>query len=113
MSNSNIAIVHPKTIRIAVPCAEGGFCEHFGGAEEFMICEANRETDGIERSRSYPAPEHKPGALPLWLAERGINAVVASSISERAMKIFAAKGIDVFLSDETSDPSNLARKCLA
>ena len=48
-----------------------------------------------------------------WLAERGINAVVASSIGERAMKIFAAKGIDVFLSDETSDPSNLARKCLA
>jgi predicted Fe-Mo cluster-binding NifX family protein len=100
-------------VRIAVPAADGGFCEHFGGAKEFMIFEGHGEGGGFARSEGLAAPEHKPGSLPAWLERQGVTAVVASAIGERALLMLADAGIRVFLGQPGVAPALLAAACRA
>ena len=102
-----------NNLRVAIPMVGGKFSEHFGGAREFMIYEGNRENLRLDLHELRIAPPHKPGALPLWLAENHVDAVVASSIGERAMKILTTKDIGVFLTLGADDPVDLALQCLA
>lgn len=59
-------------------------------------------------SALLPAPEHKPGSLPTWLAAQSVDALVASAIGERALLMLSDAGIETFLSGGESDPSRLA-----
>ncbi len=99
-------------LKIAIPMAEGVFSEHFGGAKEFMVFEINRETKSFGAGELFPAPEHKPGALPKWLATHKMNAVIVSSIGERALLMLAHAGIDAFLSEGDLTPSELVSSFL-
>ncbi len=100
------------TMRIAIPMTDGKFCEHFGGAREFLVFEAGGKVGPVGPGKLHPAPEHKPGALPDWLAAQQMDAVVVSAIGERALLMLANSGIETFLSGGESDPSGLASACL-
>lgn len=100
------------TMRIAIPMAEDAFCEHFGGAKEFLIFEGDRGTRSFHGNERFAAPEHKPGSLPNWLEQQNVNALVASAIGERALIMLAAAGIRVFLGDRGMSPAGLALACL-
>jgi len=100
------------TTRIAIPMAEDGFCEHFGGAKEFLIFEGVRGTRGFHRNERLAAPEHKPGSLPAWLEQQDVSALVASAIGERALIMLASAGIRVFLGERGRAPVELAMACL-
>ena len=100
------------TMKIAVPIANGAFSEHFGGAREFLIFEADRTTGSSGEGKLFPAPEHKPGSLPEWLASQKMDAVIVSAIGERALLMLADAGIESFLSGDESDPAKLASACL-
>lgn len=93
--------------------ANGSFCEHFGGAKEFLIFEGSCRTGQIECREAFSAPEHKPGSLPEWLATQKVDVVVASAIGERALISLASNGIEVRLSEGTNEVSELAEKCLS
>ncbi len=99
-------------MKIAIPMAEGKFSEHFGGAREFLVYEADRRTGAIGAGKLLPAPEHKPGSLPEWLAAQQMDAVIASAIGERALLMLADSGIATYLSTGEADPSELAAACL-
>ncbi len=100
------------TIKIAIPMAEGKFCEHFGGAKEFLIFEGNPSSGILMGNTLLPAPEHKPGSLPTWLAAQQVDMLVASAIGERALLMLADSGISTFLSNGAADPSEIAQACL-
>jgi predicted Fe-Mo cluster-binding NifX family protein len=102
-----------EAMKIAIPMAEGNFCEHFGGAKEFWLFEGDRGTRSFHRNERFPAPEHKPGSLPNWLEQQKVNALVASAIGERALVMLATAGIRVFLGDRGMSPAELAMACLA
>lgn len=108
--------VHPskkrETKKTAIPIAHGKFSEHFGGASEFLICEANPSHPFDEESKLHPAPEHKPGSLPKWLAGMDVDAVVASSFGKPALLLLAEAGIETWLAGELKNPSDLAAACL-
>ncbi len=99
-------------MKIAIPMAGGKFSEHFGGAREFLLFEADRKTGLPGAGELFPAPEHKPGSLPEWLAAQKTDAVIASAIGERALLMLADAGIETYLSGGEADPSKLAAACL-
>jgi len=100
------------TMKIAIPMAGGQFSEHFGGAREFLVFEADRQAGSVGAGALLPAPEHKPGSLPEWLAAQNMDAVIVSAIGERAVLMLADAGIETFLTSGESDPSELAAACL-
>jgi predicted Fe-Mo cluster-binding NifX family protein len=113
MNNFDQTISMRATVKIAIPMAEGGFSDHFGGAREFMIFEGDRKTCSLDRNELFAAPEHKPGSLPKWLGQQNVDAVIASAIGERALGMLAAMGIEVFLAEGDLEPAELARACLS
>lgn len=82
-------------MRIAIPTENGKLCPHFGHCEHFAIIETDPKTKTIVRQKEIPAPEHEPGLLPKWLAEKGVRLVIAGGMGQRAQALFREKGIDV------------------
>ena len=99
-------------MKIAIPMAGGAFSGHFGGAREFLVFEADRSATACGVGALFPAPDHKPGSLPTWLAAQQMDAVIAGSIGERALLMLADAGIETFLAGGEADPSELANACL-
>ncbi len=99
-------------LKIAIPMADGEFCEHFGGAKEFLILEGSEVHGQVTARQQLAAPEHQPGTLPKWLATQQIDVVVVSAIGERALIMLAEAGIETRLAAEGMNPSELAIACL-
>ncbi len=99
-------------MKIAIPLVNAKFSAHFGGAKEFVIFEADDNSGSVGTGTIFPAPAHKPGFLPEWIAAQGVDAVVAHAIGERALIMLANAGIEVFLTEMESEPVELATACL-
>ena len=112
MSASDRTIQDHGTLKIAIPMADGVFCEHFGGAKVFLVFEGDRRTGLLGNHEVSAAPEHKPGSLPKWLEQQNVDAVVVSAIGERALILLADAGIEAFLADGGKQPAALAGACL-
>ena len=60
-----------EKMKFAIPLAGGRLSMHFGHCEEFALVETeDGKVAGVEK---VEAPEHAPGLLPKWLAEKGVN----------------------------------------
>ncbi|PIW17119.1 MAG: hypothetical protein COW34_05330, partial [Armatimonadetes bacterium CG17_big_fil_post_rev_8_21_14_2_50_66_6] len=66
---------------------------HFGRCESYTI--ANIDGGVVRSQEEVRSPGHTPGALPVFLAERGVTCVIAGGMGPRAANLFAAQGIDV------------------
>lgn len=97
---------------VAVPTASGIFCPHFGGADRFVLCWVDQEHKNISDTESLAAPAHKPGALPRWLGEHGVTAVLAGRMGERAQKMLSRLHIDVVGGVSGADPLTMVRAYL-
>ena len=99
-------------LRMAIPMSGGKFSEHFGGAREFLVFEADRSTGSLGKGALFSAPQHKPGSLPEWLASQQMDVVIVSAIGERALLMLADAGIETYLAGGESQPAALAAACL-
>lgn len=99
--------------KIAIPMAQGLFCEHFGGAKEFIIAEGDDRTGHLEEIQVFTAPKHEPGSLPRWLEKQNVDLLVAGSIGEKALIMLSNAGIHVVLANDTREPSELASAALS
>jgi predicted Fe-Mo cluster-binding NifX family protein len=99
-------------LKIAIPMADGAFCEHFGAARQFLILEGSEASGEVVSRQRLAAPEHQPGTLPKWLAAQQIDVVVVSAIGERALIMLAEAGIETRLAGEGMNPNELAIACL-
>jgi len=84
-----------KMIKIAVASENEIVTEHFGHCVNFNIFEA--ENDQIIKSESIPNPGHKPGFLPNYLNDMGVNVVISGGMGGGAIDIFNEKGIEVIV----------------
>jgi len=100
-------------MRIAIPVAEGRLAMHFGHCEQFALIDVDEETGDIGGSELVEAPQHEPGLLPRWLAQRGVGVVIAGGMGRRAMGLFAESGIQVAVGAPVESPEELARQFLA
>ena len=100
-------------MRIAIPIAEGRLAMHFGHCGQFALIDVDEESGDLGRSELVEAPEHEPGLLPRWLAQRGVGVVIAGGMGRRAMGLFAESGIRVAVGAPAGSPEDLAAAYLA
>ncbi|MDD2431189.1 MAG: NifB/NifX family molybdenum-iron cluster-binding protein [Firmicutes bacterium] len=82
-------------IKIAVASEKEMVTEHFGHCENFNIYEADKNE--IINSESIPNPGHRPGFLPNFLNDLGVNVIISGGMGGGAIDIFNEKGIEVIV----------------
>jgi predicted Fe-Mo cluster-binding NifX family protein len=80
-------------MKIAVASEKGIVTQHFGHCEEFSIFDA--ENNKIAKSESIPNPGHRPGFLPNFLNDMGVNVIISGGMGGGAIEIFNEKNIEV------------------
>lgn len=82
-------------IKIAVASEKEKVTEHFGHCQNFNLFET--ENDRIVKSESIPNPGHRPGFLPNFLNDMGVNVIISGGMGGGAIEIFNEKGIEVIV----------------
>jgi len=82
-------------MKIAI-ASEGEFVtEHFGHCVNFNVFETK---DGeIVKSESVPNPGHRPGFLPNFLGDLGVNVIISGGMGGGAIDIFNERNIEVIV----------------
>ena len=84
-------------MRYAIPVIDGKLATHFGHCEHFAMFDIDAEGKTIVRTELVAPPGHEPGVLPMWLAEEGVSAVIASGMGSRAQGLFQEYRIEVII----------------
>ncbi len=66
---------------------------HFGHCENFNIFDV--EGNKITAIKIIPNPGHRPGFLPNFLNDMGVNVIISGGMGGGAVDIFNEKGIEV------------------
>lgn len=99
------------TMKIALPVHNGSLCSHFGHCERFMVFTI--EDNKIISTHDLTPPPHEPGVLPAFLAEQGINTILAGGMGQRARSLFQEKGIEVVCGVVANEPEKVVLDYLA
>ena len=87
-------------MKIAVASTGAMTTEHFGHCENFNIFDA--ENGVITAQESIPNPGHKPGFLPNYLGDLGVNVVISGGMGQGAIDIFNTRNIEVITGASSS-----------
>lgn len=82
-------------MKIAVSCKGTQIWAHFGHCENFMVYDAADGT--ITTETAVPNPGHKPGFLPNFLADMGVQVIISGGMGGGAVDIFNERGVEVVL----------------
>ena len=94
----------------AIPTINGKLSGHFGRCEKFAIVEV--EDEKIVNEYYLDSPEHQPGVYPRFLADNGVNTIIARGMGPKAHQLFAENNIEVFIGVSTEEPQKLVENCL-
>ena len=82
-------------MKIAVAAMGNTVAGHFGHCENFIFFDT---ADGaITAVNSVPNPGHRPGFLPNFLADRGVEAIIAGGMGGGAVEIFNERNVEVIV----------------
>ncbi|MHC1734421.1 MAG: NifB/NifX family molybdenum-iron cluster-binding protein [Erysipelotrichaceae bacterium] len=82
-------------IKIAVASDQGRVTEHFGHCESFVVFET--EEKKILSETELPNPGHRPGFLPNYLHEQGVQVIISGGMGGGAIDIFNQHDIEVIV----------------
>ncbi|NLV26738.1 MAG: dinitrogenase iron-molybdenum cofactor [Methanomicrobiales archaeon] len=82
-------------MKIAIACDGKEVSGHFGHCEGYAIYDATDSV--IAFSETLQSPGHEPGRLPVFLAEHGVNLIIAGGMGARAVQLFNDNNIEVIL----------------
>ena len=99
-------------MKIALPVSDGKLCLHFGHCERFEVFDVDGDTKQITARATFDAPPHEPGLLPRWLAEKGVECVIAGGMGSRAVAIFKENGVNVVTGAQAGEPGTIVRDFL-
>jgi len=91
-------------MKYAVPVSGGLMCAHFGHCEQFALIDVDEKKKEVIKKELVDSPPHQPGLLPTWLAEKGVNFVIAGGMGMSAQNLFQERGVKVVLGAMESDP---------
>ncbi len=82
-------------MRIAISTDGTSVSAHFGRCPEFTILDIQ---DGkVVNKEVVPNPGHSPGAIPQFLHEKGVKAIIAGGMGMRAAGFFNELGIETIV----------------
>ena len=84
-------------MKIAVATDNEMVAEHFGHCKNFMIF--NTENNKIVDSETIANPGHKPGFLPNFLADLGVNVIISGGMGGGAIDIFNNRNVEVVVEE--------------
>jgi predicted Fe-Mo cluster-binding NifX family protein len=79
------------TMRIAVAAEGPTVSEHFGHCSQFAIFDTVESK--VTGELWLDNPGHKPGFLPIFLKDKGVEVVIAGGMGQMAKDLFAEQGI--------------------
>lgn len=82
-------------MKIAIASDRGMVSEHFGHCEGFMVFDSEKK--GILKEETIANPGHRPGFLPNFLNDMGINVIISGGMGASAIDIFNEKNIEVIV----------------
>jgi len=82
-------------MKIAVAAQGNIVSQHFGHCQGFVVYTVE-ENKSLEKS-FLPNAGHRPGFLPVFLKEQGVNVVIAGGMGENAQKLFGQNNIEVIV----------------
>ena len=91
-------------MKYAIPVVGGTMSPHFGHCEQFAFFDVDEQKKEITSKEFIASPEHQPGLLPVWLAQKGAEVVIAGGMGPRAVDLMHQNGINVVLGATESDP---------
>ena len=94
-------------MRYALPITDGKVSPHFGHCEQFALIDVDEAARKIVSKELAIPPEHQPGVFPAWLAEEGVNIVIAGGMGIRAQNLFIENRIEVIVGAVGDDPEKL------
>ena len=100
-------------MKIAIPLADGKLTMHFGHCASFALVDVDPASNTILKREDIDAPAHVPGLLPPWLAERGVNMIIAGGMGKRAVDLLLQQNIQVVLGAPVGTPEALVMAHLA
>ncbi|GAF05300.1 NifB/NifX family molybdenum-iron cluster-binding protein [Saccharicrinis fermentans] len=82
--------------KVAIPVDNEDVLDaHFGHCKFFYI--ANISDGKVISTENIVPPPHEPGLLPKWLAERAVTDIVAGGMGQKAIQLFNANNVNVFV----------------
>jgi len=82
-------------MRVAISTDGEMVAAHFGRCEAYTIGDIGDGT--VIKTERIANPGHEPGFLPGYLAERGVECIVAGGMGPRAHGLFAERGIQTIV----------------
>ncbi len=82
-------------LKIAVASEGTMVTEHFGHCEAFIIFDTNEKE--ILKTQAIANPGHRPGFLPNFLADMGVNVIISGGMGGGAVEIFNERNIEVIV----------------
>ncbi len=80
--------------KIAIAANDTVVADHFGHCDGFAVYTIG--DDGTAQKAFLPNPGHKPGFLPNYLHDQGVQVIIAGGMGSGAVEIFNEKGIEVY-----------------
>jgi len=96
-------------MKIAIPVAEGMLATHFGHCESFAFLDVELQERLLRGRQDVTPPAHEPGLLPRWLAEQGVEMIIAGGMGQRAQDLFVKSGIKVYTGAPAVSPEQLVQ----
>ena len=84
-----------EMMRIAIAGEGKNVTEHFGHCEAFLVFDV--DNGKIVKEETLPNPGHKPGFLPNYLADRGVNVIISGGMGGGAVDIFNERNVEVIV----------------
>jgi len=82
-------------LKIAISTDDGFVSAHFGRCPSFTLVDI--ENNELKNREQIANPGHHPGFLPEFLQKKGVIAIVAGGMGQRAQMLFDDKGIKVIV----------------
>jgi len=79
--------------KIAIPSQQKMVSAHFGHCSQFTIVEVDNQQ--VVKEEVIANPGHKPGFLPKFLHQLGVNVILAGGMGQRAVDLFYQNQIEV------------------
>jgi len=96
-------------MKIAISTDAGNVSAHFGRCEEYTIVEI--ENGKILSRNVIPNPGHQPSFLPGYLANLGVECIIAGGAGMRARSLFEESGIKMLLGIQGTIDDTIQRLC--
>ena len=92
--------------KVALALDENKTTSHFGHCDTFALYDI--EQGEIKACETVKNPAHKPGFLPKFLKELGVNTVITDRMGERALTLLACEDIKTLTGIKGKDEDIIA-----